>query len=660
MSRLKPGDIFANDYKLLRLLGSGGFSDVWLAHYTLAGNMEVAIKVYAPEKGLDSDGQNTFMKEYLLVYNLNHQHLLTAKHFGIYDGSPYLVMAYCKNGSSLKLTGRMNETQLAHFMQQAASALAYLHEQEPPIIHQDIKPDNFLLNDKGNYLLADFGISSQMRRTLTRSMGDKSSPGTMAFMPPEKWGKKKMVLPAGDIFSLGVSMYELLCGELPFGDMGGLAVHNGADIPDLPDGFPTGLNDILCACMAREPEQRPTAEQLYEAATAYLKTNKWPAMAITEIKHEPEHSQPENEKTPGRKTAEIPADKIPTPDNYKKDDTGGNSKPPFVDSETDNIPPAKHKRHWLRWLIYFAALGIIAGIIALIAINNGPGAEEMAAKAKAEADSLAAVQRNDSLNAVSHADSIAAIGTNAKPGSQAPATNTSTTSTSGFVFDYPVVWVAGGTFTMGCTGEQGSDCYDDEKPSHSVTVGSFNIGKYEVTQAQWKSVMDSNPSTFKGCDNCPVENVSWNDVQEFIKKLNSLTGKKYRLPKEAEWEFAARGGASTGSATANKYSGSDNVGSVAWYDGNSGSKTHPVGQKSPNELGIYDMSGNVWEWCSDWYKGYPGSSGVSDYTGSGRVDRGGGWFSGARYCRVSNRGYDDPGYRYYGLGFRMVCIQPVK
>ena len=210
---------------------------------------------------------------------------------------------------------------------------------------------------------------------------------------------------------------------------------------------------------------------------------------------------------------------------------------------------------------------------------------------------------------------------------------------------------------MGCTAEQG-DCYDDEKPVHRVNVSSFSIGKYEVTQAQWQAVMGSNPSNFKNCDNCPVEKVSWNDVQDFIKKLNQLTGKRFRLPTEAEWEYAARGGKRS---KGYRYAGSNNLGSVAWYEKNSGSKTHPVGQKRPNELGLYDMSGNVWEWCSDWYgKNYYGSSSSNNPTGPStgerKVQRGGSWGDGATYCRVSDRSSYEPADRSNRDGFRVVSF----
>jgi formylglycine-generating enzyme required for sulfatase activity/tRNA A-37 threonylcarbamoyl transferase component Bud32 len=232
-----------------------------------------------------------------------------------------------------------------------------------------------------------------------------------------------------------------------------------------------------------------------------------------------------------------------------------------------------------------------------------------------------------------------------------------TPTPSGNDYGIEMVYVQGGTFTMGCTSEQ-SGCGDDEKPAHTVSLSSFSIGKYEVTQAQWRAVMGDNPSDFSGCDRCPVEQVSWDDVQKFISKLNQLTGKRYRLPTEAEWEYAARGGSRSNGY---QYSGSNNIGSVAWYEGNGGNKTHTVGSKSPNELGIYDMTGNVWEWCSDWYdanyyKSSPSSNPKGPSSGNGRVLRGGSWYFDAEYCRVANRYYSTPSARYYSIGFRLLLV----
>ena len=209
---------------------------------------------------------------------------------------------------------------------------------------------------------------------------------------------------------------------------------------------------------------------------------------------------------------------------------------------------------------------------------------------------------------------------------------------------------------MGGTSEHGSDAESDEKPTHNVTLSSYYICKYEVTQALWRAVMGSNPSNFKG-DNLPVECVSWNDCQTFIKRLNSYTGRDFRLPTEAEWEFAARGG---NYSRHYKYSGSNNIDDVAWYGDNSDDCTHPVGTKQANELGLYDMSGNVWEWCSDWYGSYSSYS-QNDPTGpnsgSERVMRGGSWFLSARICRSSCRINRTPDGRYFNLGLRLVLSQ---
>ncbi len=218
---------------------------------------------------------------------------------------------------------------------------------------------------------------------------------------------------------------------------------------------------------------------------------------------------------------------------------------------------------------------------------------------------------------------------------------------------FTMIAVRGGTFTMGATPEQGGDADSDEKPVHRVTLSSFMIGQTEVTQELWQAVMGNNPSNFKGAK-LPVKEVSWDDCQEFIKKLNALTGKRFRLPTEAEWEYAARGGVKS---QGYKYSGSDNLDDVAWYGDNSGSKTHAVATKRPNELGLYDMSGNVKEWCQDWYGDYSSSAQTNPQgptSGYYRVIRGGGWGVDARYCHVADRGRNFAGDRNGSLGFRLA------
>ncbi|MBI4843838.1 MAG: SUMF1/EgtB/PvdO family nonheme iron enzyme [Nitrospirae bacterium] len=210
-----------------------------------------------------------------------------------------------------------------------------------------------------------------------------------------------------------------------------------------------------------------------------------------------------------------------------------------------------------------------------------------------------------------------------------------------------MVYVKGGCYQMGDTFGDGSG---DEKPVHEVCVDDFYIGKYEVTQGQWRDVMGNNPSEFSGCgDDCPVENVSWNGIREFIRKL----GGNYRLPTEAEWEYAARSGGKK-----EKYASGDNVDSVAWYGSNSGNNTHQVGRKAANGLGIYDMSGNVWEWVQDWYgesyyQNSPRNNPQGPSSGQLRVRRGGSWFTNALSAR-GLRLYLNPGLGGSDLGFRLA------
>lgn len=221
-------------------------------------------------------------------------------------------------------------------------------------------------------------------------------------------------------------------------------------------------------------------------------------------------------------------------------------------------------------------------------------------------------------------------------------------------FRSQLVRVKGGTFQMGSP-ETDKDATTDERPQHSVTLSDFYISKYEVTQAQWREVIGDNPSSFEGCDQCPVENVSWNDIQEFLKILNAKTGNKYRLPTEAEWEYAATGGSQN--KLRYRYAGSNTLEEVAWYANNSSIKTHPVGQKKANELGLYDMSGNVWEWCQDWFGLYSSQMQTNPKganSGYERVFRGGSWNYGAIRSRVHYRSKGIPSSFDFIIGFRIA------
>lgn len=224
-----------------------------------------------------------------------------------------------------------------------------------------------------------------------------------------------------------------------------------------------------------------------------------------------------------------------------------------------------------------------------------------------------------------------------------------------------MIYVEGGSFMMGATQKEldafpivPNDSLSDSLPIHEVNLSSYYIAETQVTQKLWEAVMGNNPSYFTGDCQCPVESIYWNDCQEFVKKLNELTGEKFSLPTEAQWEYAAKGG---NKSKGYIYSGSDDIDDVAWHDGNSGNRTHPVKTKTPNELGIYDMTGNVEEWCYDWYVDYENleqTDPIGPSSSSCRVRRGGGWWFRPKGNCVSTRSRCEAGIGKKVYGFRLA------
>lgn len=259
MIKLSENTIFADRYQFKRLLGRGGFSEVWLAVDKMT-NLEIAVKVYAPGQGMDTDGMKDFCKELSQVYNLNHTNLLKPQHVDNWEGMPYLVMTFCPQGSCHRLIGTMSEEQIWKMIHDVASGLAYLHSQG--IIHQDIKPDNILIDPMGNYVITDFGISVQSRSTLRKSMNIASGSGTTAYMGPERFSSDPTPLKASDIWSLGATAYELLTGNAPFGEIGGGMQKGGADLPTIKQDISPELRMALAKMLALETWDRPSAEQL--------------------------------------------------------------------------------------------------------------------------------------------------------------------------------------------------------------------------------------------------------------------------------------------------------------------------------------------------------------------------------------------------------------
>lgn len=565
--KFKHGDKFHDRYTLDRLIGSGGFADVWKA-LDESTNSIVALKIYT---NLDEDGIKDLSTEYVRMKGLNHTNILRAEHFDTWGNIPYLVMKLCEGGSLNKHVGQMNDDEVLAAMKDIVEGLKYLHEND--IVHQDIKPANILVDSNGtsvHYVLSDFGISSKTKTKLSRSVNQKNIGTSMteAYAPPEKFSPKKVDrLPdrKGDIFSLGISIYELVTGGMPFDDLatGRQLLHDEDVEIDYSEIKNNKIRSIVKLCMQRNKDERPSAKEILDM------------LSSSEIPKEPS-----NNSNPGKKTKRK------------------------VEPE-----PSKFPKYILIGLV---AIGVAA--LCYVVLPKLPGESNVKEQGY--------IQEVDTF------------------------------TINGIHLE--MVKIPGGNFTMG-TNEATADKY--EKPAQQRTVSDFYIGKYEVTQKLWFVIMNNNPSTFIN-DNYPVNNVSWEDCQLFIQRLNSITGRNFRLPTETEWEYAAKAKLEKNgslSATSEKYSGTSLLpNEYAWYSENSDNKIHPVGTKKPNAFGLYDMSGNVIEWCQDIFTNY--ATGNVEIDKDQRVIRGGFYGSDASAIRCTSRGsckYDDA---LAPLGFRL-CLQ---
>ena len=737
---LRPGFEFANRYKLIQHIGTGGFSVVWKVFDKYTDNLEVALKIFAYEKGMDDVGIRQFQKEYSLMANLNHQGLLRASHLDFFEGSPYLVMPYCSKGSlasKLIEKGTFTEREIATVLLQLSGALKYLHEEK--ILHQDIKPDNVLIDSKGNYLLTDFGISSRLRSTLRKSTTSNKAL-TLAYAPPERFAGKMQSVPESDVFSVGVLLFELASGDVPWMGAGGTVLKEDTGSIEISNEFSKQLEKWINLCVQYNPDQRPSAKQLEQVASTYIQEGYWPDVPKKKEKNGESKSAKrvtqviENARKAGQSGGSKTRQKSQPYPHTQKDyssgqekqsgssvkrfayiaililvvgggityyaftgDEGGN-----LESEVIGLPDTEYLQQiaraeafeeaedWQKALEAYrrawampgqsqdmAKETYLEGLLSDQSEKEAAATREAtdrqasetarlkteAEEARREADALRAqsaeeerLRQEETARDAAAAESARLAEAQRQRDAEALKQREEAARRSD-PFASDMVYVSGDTFTMGCTSEQ-SNCYDNETPTHRVTLSSFSISKYEVTQSQWESVMGGNPSEFKNCPTCPVEHVSWDDIRDFLRKLNSQTGGNYRLPTEAEWEYAARGGSKS---RGYQYSGSNSLSSVAWYKDNSGESTHRVGTKSANELGLYDMSGNVLEWCQDWYGAYSGflvtnPRGLS--SGSGRVLRGGSWNNRAGFSRVAYRNGYGPGNRFNLLGFRVAHSSP--
>ena len=561
MQTLQPNSILqGGKYKILSVLGQGGFGITYLAEQTMLGR-NVAIKEFFM-KGLSDRDENTshvtlgtaasrdtvirfrekFLREARNIARLNHPNIVRI--FDVFEenGTAYYVMDYIGGGSlsaNVKQYGALSEPLATRYILQVADALEYVHSRS--MNHLDVKPANIVLNDENDAaILIDFGLAKQYdsagEQTSTTPVGISDG-----YAPLEQYrpGGVGTFSPQTDIYSLGATFFYLLTGQTP--PSASDVNEDGVPVEQLQaKGVSHRVIDVICNSMKSSRRLRlqdvgAFKEMLNSNVSAQVKAN--------------------------------------TKDNEFED------------------------------------------TLIVTSIDNQSNTSDSEKEKKTESFTVNSVL-------------------------------------------FTMVRVEGGTFTMGASSEEGSIALDDEKPAHLVTLSTYYIGETVVTQELWENVMWFNPSYFKGTK-LPVTLVSWNDCQNFIKKLNRLTGKTFRLPTEAEWEYAARGGRNS---KRYKYCGSNSLGDVAWYNNNSGRSSHEVGRKEANELGLYDMSGNVREWCNDWYRdNYYANSPKQDPSGPNigvmRVTRGGCMLDDTEHCRASYRGFSVPDRKENYIGFRLALSE---
>lgn len=613
---LRPGALLRQGtYRIEKKLGQGGFGITYLGR-DLSLDRPVAIKEFFPEEYCgreDSTSQVTtsnglaqeifsrykakFLKEARNIAKLNHPGIIKIYAAFEENGTAYYVMEYIEGMSlaeMVKARGSLSVDHALAYIKSVGETLGYVHANK--MTHLDVKPANIMVRRSDNTpILIDFGLSKQYdaagHQTSTTPAGISHG-----YAPLEQYiaGGVQKFLPQTDIYSLAATLYYLLSAETPpqAPQLSQEGLHFSASIP-------TNLRAAIATAMSSNIAQRyPTIAAFLAALSSTSQPQPTPRPAPT-----PDDSTVIVDPQPKPRPAPAPR---PTPEPT-----------PRRKSKPLGIPEAPKKRINSKFILW-GGVGLTAVVVLITSLLNSNTGNNPAPTAVAE----------DLY--YDEASSELVAGNNR----------------------YKMVYVEGGSFDMGATSEQ-INPDSAEMPVHCDTLSNYSIGRTEVPQWLWVAVMGNNPSSSTG-DNLPVERVSWDDCQEFLGKLNALTGKSFRLPTEAQWEYAARGGKRSRGC---QYSGSNNLGDVAWYNSNSGSQTHEVGTKSANELGLYDMSGNVWEWCNDWYGDYQNSGSIdpmgSSYGGY-RVGRGGSWGLSPGYCRVAYRLNCVSGSRSDDLGFRLA------
>jgi formylglycine-generating enzyme required for sulfatase activity/predicted Ser/Thr protein kinase len=609
--RFQVGDVIMGRYTVLTELGQGGMGVVYKCLDT-TGKINVALKALPPELSHNSLEMEDIRDNFALVEKLHHPSIANVKQLerDPASGDYYLIME-CVEGENLKSwirrerkSGDLTVERISPVIRQVAEALDYAHSQK--VIHRDIKPGNIMIGEDGTVKVLDFGLAAEIHTSMTRvSMAYYGTSGTGPYMAPEQWRGKRQGEPA-DQYALAVTAYEMLAGRQPF-ESADAAVLREAVLNETPDPIPglsSSAQNAISRAMSKDPVARFASCAEFAAALSGKRTP---------------HS---------------------------------------------GFPTISKQR---RKLLLILVLLLLGGVFIYRQLESRREAElkAVAAEARRQQEETERIRRQQAeAQRQAEAKERSRPQEQVRASAQRPADFTGTVMLPGDV-KLELVKIKAGGFIMGSPeGELGR--FSDEEQHQVTLTKDFWLGKYEVTQSQYETLMGTNPSSFTGA-NLPVENVSWVDAMAFCRKLNERyrdrlpAGYEFTLPTEAQWEYACRAGTTTalnsGKDLSNETYHCENLRELGWYGyNNAENSTHPVGQKKPNAWGLYDMHGNAWEWCRDWYGSYAGAATdpTGPTTGSFRVCRGGSWIINARSCRSAFRSHISPGYRHNALGFRLA------
>lgn len=628
-------------YKIVGHISSGGFGNTYEGVHTMM-DTRVAIKEFFPKMFCNRD-ENTshitvatqsnkelvdklrkkFIEEAKAIFKMNHPNIVKVHDIFEENDTAYYVMDYIDGkslGDIVKQRGPLPEAEAVGYIRQVADALKYVHSLNR--LHLDIKPGNVMVDATGHAMLIDFGASKHYDMESGENTSTLMGVNTKGYAPVEQSTQSfTKFSPATDIYALGATLYKLLTGITP--PDANLLMAKEETLAPLPSCISKSTHNAVLKAMTQIRAQRPQTIDVFLGLLDSKITNSFDdEVTMCEETEKARQAEEKCHLTEEEKLKEDESRRAAEEEARRKAEEEQKRK--AEEQKRNTAKKSSSKNAWL-WIV----IGVIAVVGIIFGVNSNGNSSD---SGNSKQSGVTVQSGNNTLSQQIFSKTYTA---------------------NGVSFD--MMMVKAGTFTMSATSEM-KDPDSNEKPTHQVTLtNDYYIGKTEVTQALWKAVMGNNPSNFKG-DNLPVEKVSWDDCQNFISKLNSLTGQNFRLPTEAEWEFAARGG---NNSNHYQYSGSNELGDVAWYDGNSGDKTHVVATKQPNELGLYDMSGNVLEWCSDWFGNYSTSSLTNPTglnSGSYRVIRGGSRGCSAGRCRSSYRDYGAPGYGFGDLGLRLVLV----